>query len=170
VVTWVESYAIFATTTPLQAGATIAETAMTGAPVQAGWTYTFQNGRFEGASGGASGSFNVVNQQSGAFSFGLSQQASVNNVQVNAPLNATPVLFSASASFVPEATVSVFLSSSMNNGVVLSQVPYNALTISLTLQNPTANIGFDDSNETFYLESREMSSRRLSHHDRAKRT
>jgi hypothetical protein len=45
----------------------------------------------------------------------------------------------------------VFLSNSINNGVVLSQVASNALPVTLTSQNATANIGFNDSNNTFYL-------------------
>jgi hypothetical protein len=153
VVTWIENYNIYATTTQLQAGATIAQTSVTGAPVQTGWTYTFATGQFTGAQGGGASTYNMTNQQNGMFSFGLSQQAMVNNVPVNAPLNAIPVLNNESASFTPEETISIFLSNSANNGVVLSQVASNALTVTLSSQNPKASIGFNDSSNTFYLKA-----------------
>lgn len=152
-VTWQESYNIYATTTVLNAGATIVQTSVTGTPVQTGWIYTFAQGFFIGAQGGAATTYNMTNQQNGSFSFGLSQQAMINNVMVNAPLNAIPVLYNEGASFTPEENVSIFLSNSVNNGVVLSQVASNALAVTLTSQNPTANIGFNDATNTFYLES-----------------
>ncbi len=149
-VTWMESYNIYATNQTLTAGATIVQTSVTGAPVQLGWNYTFQQGQFTGTSGTGT-TFNVTNQQGGMFNFGLSQQAMVNNVSVMAPLNAIPVLNGESATFTPEETVSIFLSNSVNNGVVLSQVASNALPVTLTSQNATANIGFTDSTNSFYL-------------------
>jgi len=152
-VSWMENYTIYATSTVLQSGATISQTSVTGAPVQTGWTYTFASGQFAGAQGGAGSTYNMSNQQNGMFSFGLSQQAMVNNVPVNAPLNAMPVLYNEGASFTPEETVSIFLSSSSNNGVVLSQVASNALTVTLTSQNPNASIGFNDTTNSFYLQT-----------------
>jgi hypothetical protein len=152
-VTWVENYNIYATTTALTAGATIVQTSVTGAPVQTGWLYTFAEGGFTGASGGAAGTFNMQNEQGGMLNFGLSQQAMANNVPVNAPLNSIPVGNDESASFTPEETVSIFLANSVNNGVVLSQVASNALVVTLSSQNAIANIGFTDSNNTFYLQA-----------------
>jgi hypothetical protein len=150
-VSWIENYNIYGTTTQLNAGATIVQTSVTGVPVQTGWIYTFAQGQFTGAQGGSTSTFNMNNQQGGMFNFGLSQQAIVNNVTVMAPLSAIPVLNNESATFTPEETVSVFLSNSINNGVVLSQVASNALAVTLTSQNATANIGFNDINNTFYL-------------------
>lgn len=122
--------------------------------MQTGWKYTFQQGQFIGAQGGSTSTFNMSNQQGGMFNFGLSQQAMVNNISVMAPLNAIPVLTGEGATFTPEETVSIFLSNVVNNGVVLSQVASNALVVTLTSQNPSANIGFTDSNNSFYLSSR----------------
>ena len=152
-VTWVENYNIYATTTQLISGATIMQTSVTAAPVQTGWTYTFAQGSFTGAQGGGSATYNMNNQQNGMYSFGLSQQAVINNMPVMAPLNAIPVMYNEGATFTPEETVSIFLSNTSNNGVVLSQVSSNALTVTLTSQTPTASIGFNDSNNTFYQQS-----------------
>jgi len=155
-VSWIENYNLYATTTSLQAGATIKQTSVTGVPVMTGWTYTFDKGQFTGAQGGGAGTYNMTNQQHGMFSFGLSQEAIVNNVTVNAPLNAIPVLFNEAATFTPEEKVSIFLTNVLNNGVVLSQVASNALSITLTSQSPTANIGFNDATNVFFQESAKL--------------
>ncbi len=152
-ITWVENYYMYATTTVLQSGATIQMTSQTQAPVQEGWMYTFEQGQFSGSSG-TGDTFNVDNQMSnGFFNFGLAQQATVNNVSTLAPLNAQPVLYNESASFTPIETISIFLSSYSNNGVVISQVASNALVVQLTSQSPTASVGFNDATNTFYLVS-----------------
>jgi hypothetical protein len=150
-VSWVENYNLYATTTALQAGAKIVQTSVTGAPVVTGFVYDFAQGFFTGHQGGASGTFNMNNLQQGMFSFGLSQQAMVNNVPVIAPLNAIPVLYNQMATFTPKENVSIFLSNIIDNGIVLSQVASNALTVTLTSQSPMANIAFNDSTNTFYL-------------------
>ncbi len=152
-VTWIENYNIYASTTSLTAGATIQQTSVTGAPVQTAWTYTFQDGVFTGAAGGSASTFNMMNEQGGIYTCGLSQQATINGATVDAPLNAIPVGNNESATFTPEETVSIFLANSVNNGVVLSQVASNALTVTLSSQNPAAKIGFTDSTNTFFLPS-----------------
>jgi len=40
--------------------------------------------------------------------------------------------------------------------VVLSQVASNALVVTLTSQSASANIGFTDSNNTFYLQGSQV--------------
>ena len=164
-VTWIENYNIYSTITSLQAGATIVQTSVTNVPVQPGWTYTFQQGQFTGNQGGSNNTFNLQNAQGGMFSFGLSQQAIVNNVPIMAPLNAIPVLNNEGATFTPEETVSIFLSNVVNNGVVLSQVASNALVVTLSSQTPSASIGFTNTSNTFYMVSEGM----LTSHHFAKR-
>ena len=152
-ITWIENYNLYATTTVLLSGTTIMMTSQTQAPVQPGWLYTFEQGQFSGASGTGS-TFNLANQMaSGSFNFGLAQQATVNNVSTLAPLNAQPVLYNEQASFTPIETISIFLSSYSNNGVVISQVASNALTVQLTSQSPIASVGFNDATNTFYLQT-----------------
>jgi hypothetical protein len=150
-VSWIENYYIYATTTLLQGGATIVMTSQTSTPVQTGWTYTFANGQFSSASGGAPGVFTVQNDYNGIINFGLAQYATVNNTSVFAPLNAIPVAYNQSVTFTPQENVSIFLSAYVNNGTVISQVAGNALPVTLTSQSPAANIGFNNSNNTFYL-------------------
>ncbi|AGA27234.1 hypothetical protein [Singulisphaera acidiphila] len=152
-ITWIENYFLYATTTVLQSGATISMTSQTNDAIQAGWLYTFAQGQFTGASGTGS-TFNLSNQMPNLpFSFGLAQQATVNSVKTFAPLNAVPVLYNEQASFTPQEQVSIFLSSYSNNGSVISQVASTALTVMLSSQNPTVNVGFNDSNNTFFQNS-----------------
>lgn len=156
IVTWVETYNIYATVSSLQSGATIKQTSVTDVPVQTGMTYTLAEGSFSSASGGGSGVFTCANQQAPMLNFGLSQEAVINGVTVNAPLNAVPILYDESASFTPIENVSIFLSNIVNNGVVLSQIASNALPVTLTSQTPTATIGFADASNTFFLEQQKQ--------------
>lgn len=126
-------------------------TSQTGQAVQLGWTYTFAQGMFTGASGTGS-TFNANNQTSGVgLSFGLAQSAAVNNAPTFSPLNAIPVLFGETAAFTPDETVTIFLSRYSTPGTVMSQIPSNALTFNLSSQSPNATLGFNDATNTFYL-------------------
>jgi hypothetical protein len=150
-VTWAPNYYLYASTTQLQPGATVMLMSMTPSPAQFGSTYTFQNGVFTGAAGGPN-ALNVANLQSGmALAFGVAQHATVNGSNVLAPTNAVTMLYNQTASFTPTGQVFIFLSSISNNGVVLSQIPSSALAVTLTSQNPAANIGFNDATNTFFL-------------------
>jgi hypothetical protein len=151
-ISWTTNYYIYASNTSMQSGAVLNLMAQTSTPVQPGWLYTLQQGSFTGSSGTGS-TFNAENQQqTGTITqFGLAQYANVNGVSTFSPLNATPVLFNQEASFTPIVTLSVFLSSYSNNGVVISQVASNACVLQLTSQDPVGNIGFNDSTNEFYL-------------------
>lgn len=150
-VTWVENYHIYATSTLLQDGAKIDLTSRTASPVQDGWMYRFEHGKFADTPGGKAGSFHVDNQQDDNINFGLAQAATVNNMTVFAPLNAVPVNRNQTASFTPIETVSIYLSSYQDNGVVISAVAGDALAVELTSENPTAAIGFNPLNNTFFI-------------------
>ncbi|HET6840721.1 MAG TPA: hypothetical protein VFK06_03420 [Candidatus Angelobacter sp.] len=151
-VSWIENYYLYATTTQCQSGACIDMLSQTAGPAQAGVNYTFANGQFTGVPG-ADLVFNLLNGTPAPpsfFNFGLAQAGTVNGKTTLSPLNIQPVLFNCEASFTPLETVSIFLSSTANNGVVLSQVASNALTVTLSSQQPKAIIGFNDANNTFF--------------------
>lgn len=150
-VTWIENYHVYGTSTLLKDGAKIVLTSHTENPVQAGWTYRFEQGQFTGAAGGKAGAFHVNNQQRDSLNFGLAQAATVNNMPVLAPLNAVRVNMNEIASFTPIETVSIYLSSYQDNGVVISSVAGGALTVELTSEKPAAAVGFNRSNNTFFI-------------------
>ncbi|MEO1339500.1 MAG: hypothetical protein AAFV29_27920 [Myxococcota bacterium] len=149
-VAWDENYSLYATTTQLKGGATIKMTSSTVTPAQTGVIYTLENGFFTSERGGTADAFHGENQQGDGISFGLAQEATVNNTKVSAPLNAVQVLKNQKVQFVPEEPVSIYLSSYSDNGVVISQVASQALTVTLTSQSPEANIGFDNKTNTFF--------------------
>lgn len=151
-ISWVETYYLYATQTQLQAGATILMTSQTSAPVQLGPLYDFSGSIFSvDPSPGAPNTYNVENLNGQSLTFGLAQFANINGASVMAPLNATPIGNDQQATFTPIETVSIYLSSFSNNGVVISQVAGSALTIELTSQQPVANVGFTDSSNSFFL-------------------
>jgi hypothetical protein len=151
-VAWNSDYYLYATTTPLQLGSKIIMNSTSDKPVQDGWTYTFARGFFSGCSG-KSGNYSINNQMNNySYSFGLGQKAVINNVSLLAPLNASPVLYNEQAFFIPRETISIFLVSYIDNGVIIGQVASNTLTFSLNSQNSTVGIGFNHSKNTFYLE------------------
>lgn len=147
---WTQNYYFYASTTVLKAGAKIIMSSQTSVPIQAGWTYTFEAGQFQGQSGEGK-TYNLDNQMNNQphYNFGLAQQANVNNVSTFAPLNAIPILFNQDGTFTPREQISIFLVRYVDNGSVISQVAGNALTVELTSQDPIANVGFDSNTNTF---------------------
>ncbi|HEX6098128.1 MAG TPA: hypothetical protein VF432_17510 [Thermoanaerobaculia bacterium] len=165
-VTWTENYLIYGTVASVQAGAAIVMTSQTAGPAQEGLLYTFGDGQFSGAPGGTPGSYDVQNQQGNGISFGLAQLATINGAGTLAPLNAVEVNMDEGASFIPIETVSVYLTSLENNGVVISRVAGNALVVTLDSQNPSASLGFDDKTNAFFISG---SGSTVTHADLARR-
>jgi hypothetical protein len=151
VITWTENYSVYASTTPVQPGATISMPFQTPSAAQPGFTYTLENGVFS-PTRGIGTTFGAANEQGRALAFGLAQAATVNDAPTFAPLNAVPVRNSGHVSFTPIEAISIFLSNP-NYGTVLSEVPPNALIMSLSSVAPAATIGFDDAGGTFYVAS-----------------
>ncbi|XXT20092.1 hypothetical protein WME94_00815 [Sorangium sp. So ce429] len=148
-VTWTESYDVYATTTLLAPNAVILVNSKSGS-AETGWTYTLEDGQFTAAAGGVTGAISVANQAQNGLSFGLLQQALVNNVAVSGPESAIPVLYNQTTFLTPSTTISIFLTPAGSNGTILYEVPSNALTVTATAASPTVNVGFDDATNTFY--------------------
>ena len=158
-VSWTENDYLYSTQTLIESGATIIMSSTTPQPLQEGSLYTFNsNYTFATTPNGSKGVFDLNNQAQDLV-FGLAQKAVVNQVSTLSPLNAISVLYGEQASFEPEETLSIFLSSYDNNGCVISQVASNALVVTLTSVNPTANIGFDDANNVFVQNDAKLTSR-----------
>jgi len=151
-VTWEENYLIYATTTALQEGAVLDLQSQTDLPVQTGFVYTLQDGVFNKGDGGTKGLFAAVNQDENGENFGLAQTAIIHGKSVLAPLNAIPVNHNQNVTFEPIETVSIYLSNIQDNGVVISDVSGDALTVELTSVAPNATIGFNDGSNTFFLQ------------------
>ena len=81
---------------------------------------------------------------------GLVQGASVNGSTVSAPMCAVGILYNQTALFTPIETVLVYTSSYSDNGIVISSVAGNALTVQYTT-NTTASIAYNDQNNQFIM-------------------
>lgn len=151
VITWEEEYVIYGTMGEVDSGAKIVMTSQTGT-ADTGLLYTFDKGQFTASqAGGADGQFSVLNSQANGLTFGLAQEANINGASISlAPMNAVMVNDGQTASFVPIEKVSVYLSSFKNNGVVISGVVSNAAVVTLTSDSPSATLGFNDSNNSFF--------------------
>jgi hypothetical protein len=158
IITWTEQYAVYCSTTNLQAGAQIVTSSTSNA--NGGCSYTINSSGFfnPGASGATdTNSYEIINQDpllmvNGVemVTAGLVQAAAVNGSSITAPMCATTILYNQSGFFTPIETIQVFTSNYSNNGMVISSVSGNALTVQYT-NNTTASIEYDDKNNEFIL-------------------
>lgn len=81
---------------------------------------------------------------------GLVQAAIVNGMDVSSPTCAVEILYNQAADFIPVETVMVYTSSYSDNGIVISSVAGNALTVTYTTSN-TASIRYDDQTNQFIM-------------------
>lgn len=148
----VETYYLYATTTPLDSGAAITMNSISEQPVPVG-SYTFAQGYFSHHMN-QDNTYSIDNQMQNrsCYGFGLAQQATVNNVSVLAPQNVQLALYSQSIEFTPSEKVSIFLMSKQGNGVFIASIPEKALTFSVTAYNTRVEIGFNNKDNTFYLQ------------------
>lgn len=133
-ITWDENYGVYASTSLVEAGATIVKTSFVN-PASSGVTYPFENGAFDAAKGDLTdpNSYGIENDTTGVLTFGLAQSVTANGTPFDTnPLNAVSVLTSESAIFTPIEKLQVFLHAVYNNGVVISDVDSPALTVDLT--------------------------------------
>ncbi len=152
VVDWVEDYYLFATTKELIDGATVTQQSNTPNPVQDTELYDFANGVFkvnflEKMERGWFGVHNLQGEDQ--FSFGVSQATTVNGVTQYAPLNAVPILNNEIVKFQVTEQLSIFLSGYRDNGTVVSSITSQALNTCLSTAQPSKQISFRGSDNTF---------------------
>jgi hypothetical protein len=147
-VTWTNTYSVYASTTQIQNMAQIVTRSTQ--PAVGGNLYTLAGGHFDNGNPNAG----VPATQYGVFNndppfyvggiqmitSGLYAGAVVNGEATQSPLNAVAVPYLQHGYFTPIEKVQVFTSSIQNNGLVISQVISNALTVDLTT----------DPNQTIY--------------------
>ena len=157
-ITWTEQYAVYSSTTNIQSGAQIITSSTANAV--GGSSYTVNSSGFfdPGVQGATStNSYEIINQDPllmvngiEMVTAGLVQAAAVNGSSLAAPMCAVPILYNQSGAFTPIETIQVFTSFYANNGMVISSVAGNALTIQYTT-NTTASIKYNDQTNTFIL-------------------
>lgn len=157
-ITWTEQYSVYSSTTNTQSGAVIVTSSSTSAI--GGSSYNLNaSGFFDPGVSGAVGTtqYQIENSDptlmigtTAMVTGGLVQGANVNGSVVSAPMCAVGILFNQTALFTPIETINVFTSSYSNNGMVISQVAGNALTVTYTT-NAKASIKYNDQNNQFIL-------------------
>lgn len=137
-VTWDETYAVYASTTQIEDGATIVTQSIQ--PAVGGNKYTLSGGQFDsGVTAYAPNMYGVFNND-GEFSVGpvtmitsgLYQAAAVNGMAQSGAVNAVAVPYLDTAIFTPIEKVQIFASSYHDNGMVISSVSSQALEVDLT--------------------------------------
>ena len=159
-VTWTETYSVYSSTTNVQSGAVI-QTSSTANAI-AGSSYTINtSGYFDPGVSGAAGptQYQIINGDpdlmigtTAMVTAGLLQGATVNGGAIAAPMCAASVLYNQTALFTPIETIMVYTSSYSDNGIVISQVAGNALTVEYST-NTTAGIAYNDQNNQFIMAS-----------------
>ncbi len=150
-VSWEEKYGVYASTTQVQAGATIQKTSAVN-PAKPELFYPFETGSFGFPTGNAGrNNYGVENEYSQQFTFGMAQSVTANGSKYDAaPLNAVPVLSNEQATFTPIEIVSVFLHAQFNNGVIISNITSKALDVDLTSE-PSVTIHYSSSQGEFIM-------------------
>ncbi|WP_394689825.1 hypothetical protein [Hoeflea sp.] len=157
-VTWTEQYSVYSSTTNAQAGAKIITSSE--ADAIGGSSYTLNtSGYFDPGVSGVVGptQYQIINGDPDLMigttpmvTGGLVQGASVNGTTVSSPMCAVGILYNQTAMFTPIETILVYTSSYSDNGIVISSVAGNALTVTYTT-NTTAGIKYNDQNNQFIM-------------------
>lgn len=129
-ITWVENYAIYASTTSIESGAAIFQSSTTPFPAEDGVCYDFgTNGVFGGPTTGPQsvplGSYSTLNDftSSPAMTFGLTQSATANGGLISlSPLNAQSVPELQQVFFTPLTTVWVWLEANVQSATMITGV------------------------------------------------
>ncbi len=134
-VVWEEEYALYSSTTEIQSGATIQKMSDEAASEQ--MMYDFQNGNFGIPSPSdklSKGMYGATNKtpidQAIGLTFGLAQSVQVNGTaQPNKPINADWVPSQHVTTFTPYEKILLFLDSEINDGMVVTDIFSNELTL-----------------------------------------
>lgn len=126
VVTWTESYYVYASTSEVQHGSKISKVSYEDAGDSCVYDFTNNVFNLDPTKKLPAGTIGAINQTNNDLTFGLAQNVSVNNSFYSAsPINATTVLVGQNANFTPLEQVSVCLLNNTMDGLVLTTVYSN---------------------------------------------
>lgn len=156
-IVWTEDYAMYASTTQIQAGASIFQTSTTPYPALDGICYEFDvNGVFSGPTTGPQpvslGSYSALNDYTAqqAMTFGLTQSATTTSGNFTlSPLNAESVPSDQQVIFTPLTTVWVWLEAQVTSGVVLTSVYSKVAVVTFGGSVTTQALTYDSAHGQF---------------------
>lgn len=146
-INWQENYSVYASTTQVQNGATIAKASYTNAVD--GYVYDFGSGIFAKNPDLSTDvdSYQIINTTTSKLTFGLAQDVVVNSSSIQAaPINAATVLAGQNAIFTPFEKVQILLQSNVLDGLVLTSVSSQIFTA--TLGDGVNNVAVKYNNKT----------------------
>lgn len=155
-VEWETQFALYASNTELQSGASINKLSDIAASTQT--IYQFKEGIFQSPiseSTIGSNTYALRHAMSGypVLTFGLAQSVAVNGEGfANHPINAIYVPFGQAATMTPIETLDVYLKNDINSSTVISHIMSEKLTVSYT-EESEHTIAFDGRTGAFYLVS-----------------
>lgn len=157
VITWTEDYAMYASTTQIQGGASIVQTSATPYPAEDGVCYELDTaGVFKGPTTGPQpvpkGSYSSLNDYTvlPSLTFGLTQSATTTSGNFTlSPLNAQPVPSHQQVIFTPLTIVWVWLQSTITSGVVITSVFSNVAVATFGGSVTTVSLTYDASRGQF---------------------
>jgi hypothetical protein len=145
-VTWEDTYTLYASNTEIEGNATIQM--MSQAPAAEMQSLIFASGSFQGAQQGVTlpaDTYGVLNNETDvpALTFGLAQEATVSgNAVPSSPINAQWVPSHQNAAFEPLDVIQVFMQAQTSNGMVLSDVTSQAITLTFSGDAPSQAIAY----------------------------
>jgi hypothetical protein len=156
-IVWTEEYAMYASTSQIQSGASIFQTSTTPYPAEDGVCYQFDaHGTFPGQIAApqpvAGGSYSILNDYTAqkAMTFGLTQSATTTNGNYHlSPLNAQSVPSQQQVVFTPFTTVWVWLETQVSSGVVLTSVFSKVAVVTFGGSATTQALTYDDTHGQF---------------------
>ncbi len=151
---WETSFAVYASNTEIQGGATINKLSDKNASTKI--LYDFADGYFGSAvpcSELGANTYAVKNSMADfpVLTFGLAQDVSVNGKAfVNNPINAISIPYGQSASMTPIEKVDVYLRNDINDGTVISHIMSTSLLVEYTEAETSHTIAYDGKVSGFY--------------------
>ena len=154
---WTEDYAMYASTTQAQGGASIFQTSATSYPAEDGICYELDaGGVFTGPVASpqpvSAGSYSTINSYTAlpAMTLGLTQSATTTSGNFTlSPLNAQSVPGNQQVIFTPLTTVWVWLQAQLSSGVVLTKVTSNVAVVTFGGSVTTQSLAYDPTHGQF---------------------
>jgi len=153
-ITWTEDYGLYASFTSVKAGSTVTGNSFTRA--FPGCLYTFNDSFYFNdptlvSPDESTNAYYIKNSSKEMFSFGLTQDVTVDSNIVTTYLNAAMVPNGQSAEFTPTQNLLVFVHASLDNGVILTDVTSKATVVPFTPTTKSQTLKFYEANSTFLL-------------------
>jgi len=143
-VAWEDTFEMYASSTSYEAGATISNISQNEEPLypNSAWLYEAGSWGKDSTQVFTDKKFHLTNEDT-ARTFGLVQASNVSGMVKFTPVSATTVMKAMAATFEPYAFVTVFVSATFNNGVVITEVSGKGQAVKFSTTDNAKTVEFD---------------------------